>query len=247
MMIAAAISLLLATALQAEAAPQPEIIGYQYTCSATVPTGATTLQGALVLDEEGKAQSFSAQYYGEPDAIDTLFFEENWDELERRHIPHHLRLRLIWNVQDLAARPAGSLPTFEDGDLRLNISTRRRLPEQVFLLLSRKEHGSSGLIVNAYRWQGRQTSAEFSVPLAEVFGFKGDAPRLKWRLVEPPLPVEWSYSAQRRRAEGWVEPDAVRTVEPAFARLAEQLQTKRGAYRQSCERVPVYYDPLSDI
>ena len=201
----------------------------------------------MTLDEDGKPDTFSAQYHGERDAVADLFFQENWAELKRRGIDHHVRLKVIWSLSDLAVRPAGSLPRFEEGDLRLAISTRRRLPERVFLLLSRSEHASTGLIVNAYRWEGRQTSAEFSIPLTEVFGFQGEATRLKWRLIEPPLPSEWSFDPRPVRAQGLVEPGAVRSLEAPFAELVRQVQVRRANHRRDCERVPVYYDPLADI
>lgn len=185
--------------------------------------------------------------YGKRDAIGDLFFAEDWRELKRRNKDHHVQLRLVWDIRDLRTRPGGALPDFDDAQFRMNVSTRERLPEQVFLLLAKADHASTGLVDYAYRWAGRQTSAEFSIPLEDLFGFKSGASRLKWRLFGPPLPIDWFYSSRQVRAEGWVEPDQVRAVEAPFAELMRQIRVKSADYRKQCERVPVYYDPLSDI
>jgi hypothetical protein len=239
--------MLLQAAAQAPPADGLELVGHEYSCTAKVEIGSEPLQGALVVTEEGKPDRFSAQYYGVRDEIGDLFFAENWRELKRRSIDHHVRLSLVWDIRDLTIKRGGTLPTFTAGQFRMNVSTRERLPEQVFLLLAKGEHESTGLMDYAYRWQGRQTSAEFSIPLEDLFGFKGKVSRLKWRLMEPPLPVDWFYSSRQVRAQGWVEPDSVRTLQAPFAELMRQLRARGADYRRQCERVPIYYDPLSDI
>lgn len=246
-MVSAALAILLQAAVQAAPPEGLEIVGHEYSCTGKVSAGSEPLQGALVVTEEGKPDRFSAQYYGERDEIDDLFFAEEWRELKRRGIDHHVRLSLVWDLRDLTMKRGGALPVFTDGQFRMNVSTRERLPEQVFLLLAKGEHESTGLVDYAYRWQGRQTIAEFSIPLDDLFGFKGQVSQLKWRLMEPPLPIDWFYSSRNVRAQGWVEPDSVRAIEAPFEELVSQLNAKGADYRKQCERVPIYYDPLSDI
>ena len=241
----AALSLLL-TAVQSQAPPAGEIIGYRYTCSAEVPVGSTKLQGALVLAENGTHTSFSAQYWGERGEIDQLFFLESWDELRRRGIESHLRWSLFWDARNLAMTSGNRFPAFEDAWLRLAVSTRRRLPKTNFLALSNDYEGS-GLITEADRWPGRKTGAEFSFRAGDVLRFKGDARFLKWRLLKPPLPTGWAFASSGLRASGHIELDAVRKMERPFDELRDRLLAKARDYRQACQKVPVHYDPLSEI
>jgi len=249
-LLAALLPSMLAAAPAPVAAPQQpeqEIIGYQFTCSAEVPVGSVKLQGALVINEDGTRDSFSAQYHGEEDEIDQLFFLESWPELKRRKIEHHVRLSLLWHIRELRTARSTPLPAFEDGDLRLNVSTLRTLPERVFLVLTNAEYSSTGVVVSSYRWPGRTRSAPFTVPLTELFGFKGKSQKLKWRLLEPPLPVEWHYGAQGLRGDGWIEPEALRVVERPFGQLRELLLAKEADHARACERHPVYYNPDAEI
>ncbi len=247
----AMLSPMVAAILAPSSAPQDpeaaEVIGYQYSCSAEVAVGSAKLHGGLTLQEDGTRDGFSAQYYGEEDEIHRLFFLQDWGQLKRRGIESHVRWSLVWDIRNLASSGMNRLPRFEGASLRLSVSTRRKLPKMAFLTLSTGDHMSSGMIAESYRWEGRPTGAEFSFPLGEVLGFKGEASGLKWRLLAPPLPTGWAYSSNRLRAEGRVELDPVRKLEQPFLRLREALLAKAADHKQACARIPVLYDPLSEI
>lgn len=243
----ASLAVALIAAAQGTDEIQGEIVGYQYSCSATVPVGNTSLSGSVTLEEDGALQSFFAQYDGERGEIDQLFFLEDWAELKRRNIAAHLRMSLVWRGDNLRLDQQSWAPRFEDASLRIDVSTRRRLPKEIFLVLSNGQYGGTGLVTSSHRWPGRKTGAAFGFPLREVLTFKSSADQLQWRLITPPLPVEWSYNSRRLRAEGWFDPAAARVAEKPFAEFVRQLQAKRADFRTMCERSPVYYDPLSEI
>ena len=132
---------------------------------------------------------------------------------------------------------------FDGGALRLDISTQRRLPLNNMLVVGRSDLLSTALLSSSDRWPGRQNGAEFSLRLSELFGFAGQDRSLSWRLYPAPLPHDWKHAYPKQRASGELDVAAPRAVAAAFEQLRAELLAKEAAFKTSCERQPVYYNP----
>ena len=245
LLLGLAFALLLGAA--APAAPaQPrtdDIIGYNYACTAKVamPSPFSDLEGHLIVNEDGSRFSFFAQLYGIRAEADPV----GWagaKQLRALGASEHVRWNMVWREE------GGSVPlSFGEGQLRIEVSTPRKLALENMLAVGRDAFPSAPMVASSTRWPGKKNGAEFAFEIAELFGFAGNSPSLRWWLYSAPLPHAMSVNTTRRRASGSLDLAAPRSAAGPFEKLKAELLAKAVDFEKSCTRRPIHYDGSAEI
>jgi hypothetical protein len=239
--------ILLPVILAGTAAPaQPrtdDIIGYNFACTAKVamPLPSSDLEGHVIVNEDGTLFSFFAQLYGIRAEADPV----GWagaKQLRALGASEHVRWNMVWREE------GGSIPlSFGAGQLRIEVSTPRKLALENMLAVGRDAFPSAPMVASSTRWPGKKNGAEFAFEIAELFGFAGNAPSLRWWLYSAPLPYAMSVDSTRRRASGSLDLAAPRSAAGPFEKLKAELLAKTVDFEKSCTRRPIHYDGSAEI